>query len=779
MPPLPPNQITIDLSAGGGLAPKFWGDSDQTVSDPSTRYFNELNAYAEGFFNPWMRNGFTSPAIATLGTTTTDNAFAAVLGSTVYDAINDDVYFAERGLQVFHLDGQDDTSFTRDINLSNAVVHDLEIYQVNGVRKLFYVHTGGETVGALTLSTTLSGSVFWFSRGFVVNPAGAAFPSFVLADGNAKAGASTTNSHDITFPNVTYSNPVVVVIVGQDNSSGGADVTGVQFQSNAMTSAGSSTVSGAGISMKWSLWYYVGAAIISGTRSVDVAYSGSTANRFMQTLVFNGASQVTPITLGAGATGTGTTAAASVTTTAAYQLPVQPVVSASGTQTPTTSIQVAAASATFTSVDVFGASYSLSPILKVGISDLPVANTNNDWLTSTTAGAFINSTLSNYNFLRVADNGFAYLFADNTVNKIDGTTSGGTNGTVSPNVLLFPPYFRICDALDYRGLMFIGIHQTTLDPTTAAGTGLNLNTPCGIYVWDRQTSIVNTRDYIQLTGVKAIKKLYVSPDGQLRLITIASNGLTQIREYDGTKFSIIKELGLGASPQYPDSLVTSTSHSFWLANDGTIYGHGKINPDDTEILAKVGYIKAPSSSPATNLTATGALHYGSASTFSAASGYRADRQGLTIAYNDGGSFAAIKFYPFDKGTINSNNQTSLAGNAYTGVYHPFEVVGYAHHPNTMSTINFIDVLMIAGSSGGSTVQGTVSIYFNGSSTAWAAKDVTRDDIVKGYKRIEVNKPYVHSVQLKISYATGIVLSDTYDFHPKHAVVHFTPTNMKG
>ena len=55
------------------------------------------------------------------------------------------------------------------------------------------------------------------------------------------------------------------------------------------------------------------------------------------------------------------------------------------------------------------------------------ASDNKTWLTSTVAGGFT-MNLHNDFFMVVADNSFAYLFMDNHVHKLDGTTLTGGAG---------------------------------------------------------------------------------------------------------------------------------------------------------------------------------------------------------------------------------------------------------------------------------------------------------------------------------------------------------------
>lgn len=547
----------IDLSGRGGLSSKFYGNSDQTSATPNRIYQAKDGEMVSGFFNPFMRDGFLSPAIHTDALhsfTFTSGTHNALIGSSVYDPINNDFYLAERGQQIFKGDGLDDTALTQELDLGSTgtpVIMDLEIYQINGTRKLFFV-------------------------------------------------------------------------------------------------------------------------------------------------------------------------------------------------------------------------YEKSGNMDVGISNLPYDTGTDDltWLTATVAGSFTNAITTTYAFLRVSDNGFMYLFQDNAVHKIDGTTNGGSNGTVSSNTLLFPNYFQLTDAVDYRGNLFIVVHQSTTDIRVLNANGSNFSLPCGVYIWDRQSQVARMSDYIPLEGVRCINKLYVSPKGDLRMICTLANKLVQIRSFNGSNFVPIRELGLGAAPSYADSLAVSENLTYWIAPNGSVYAHGSNTIGDSEKLAALALLKSPEGDPSSNIT-SGAILYGAADGFSGDSGYRTSRQGIALGYNDGAQ-KIRKFFPHDKGTINSVAQASQAGDVYT----PVVFLPY------MSRIEAINVVMATGTATGSSTQGTLKIYFNGSSTAWASKAITRNDIARGYVHFQIRKPYVNSIQLEVEFATGTTWSDTYDFHPAYAEVIYTPNQAQ-
>ncbi len=628
-------QLIIDLSAPGGLAPRFFGYRDQSSSTPARRYTNQEGTLSEGFFNPWMRPGFLSPAVGTLGAMTTNQAFDDLLVAYSYDQPNDDIYVAEKGHRLYRLDGLDDTSFEQEVTLDGTTgtpqFTDTEIYQKAGIRTLFVAYRR-------------TGDTF-----------------------TANAG-----TNEITSSNITFLNGTAVTLTTTVTLPAGLSLATTYYIVEASSSVAK-------------------LSLTLGGAAIDITDAGT---------------------------------------------------------------------GTHTLVGGFGD--MLTKVLTSG------GATDREIMPNATNGTKLSG--NGEILLRVADNGFMYIFDNNTVHKYDGTVAGGASGTLSANVLLFPSYFTVMDAIDYRGLMFIGISQLPITSSTIHNNLANHEINSGIYIWDRLSSVIQTRDYVPLAGVKVIKRIYVAPNGSLRLLCIAASGLTQMREYNGSTFVVIKELGLGACPQYVDGLCTTDQHSVWLGNDGAIYGHGAIDVGGPDVLAKIGQVKVTSTStPATTLTGAGMVMFGAANGFSSDSGYRADRMGFTISYNDGGSKLAKKWFPFDKGTINSNAQNALQGDIFTSLF----------FLPTMSTITTMDVYMATGTTSGSTTQATIKIYFNGSTTAWASKTVTRDDVVKGYKHIEINKPFINTIQVEIEYSVSASLADSIDFHPAFAVVEYEPTGAKG
>ena len=394
--------------------------------------------------------------------------------------------------------------------------------------------------------------------------------------------------------------------------------------------------------------------------------------------------------------------------------------------------------------------YETGGNLEIAISSLPYdSGTDNiTWLSATVTGTAGLETISTEAFMEVADNGFAYLFRNNRVDKIDGTsTTGGSSGTITNNVLLFPNYFSIVDAKDYRGNMYIAIHQDQRNYRNSADNS-TLQAQCGVYIWDRFSGIVQTRDYIPIDGIKAIRKLYVAPNGALRVITESSiEGIAEIREFTGSSFQVIEEISERGYNQYRDGLVTSSIGTFWIAEDNFIYFHGKTHPKDQ----KEGLFRIYDNGYSTSSIFGGAMNlFGGATP--------------RLLYAHTGGDDTLFSYNF----MAESSAASQQGDIYTLVkYLPQQ-----------SNVEYIDIYMFPSSGSGGNTCATIKIYFNQSNTAWASKVITFAEAARGYKRIEINKPYVNAIQIEIEYPTGVA-ADTTNFFPSLAVVNYQPTETKG
>lgn len=741
-------KLQIDLSGRAGLAPRFWGDIDRTVATPELRILGKEGQMADGIYNPFRRYGYMSPANAT---------FTDVIQSNI-------------------------------------------------------------------LTTTLGSSVAWETVGVAITPTGASVPAVT---GIISSGSEDTSDTTYTLSHTTNSSTTFLVIAVQ-NMTGTGVPTGVTWDGAAMTKAVETSSNGF-----LSIWYYLS----PGNKTADIVatWGVNTAEKSIHAININGGNAINVTGTG---TGSSTTASLTLSPTVSNTLLFMATGSLNATHAPgegqtertdlvtggpgvfrySTSTKADATTILGSSIydsannDFYFAErgqrifkgdtlddttlnpehdlgatgtpvimdleiyqlngtrklfyvYESGGNLNVGEATLPIAFENDNWLTTDVSGAFTNG-LTNDAFMRVADNGFAYLFADNDIHKIDGTTNGGANGTISANVLQFPEYFQIVDAIDYRGNMYVAIHQNTEAVHSAIYTQRTNSIPCGIYIWDRRTTVVNTQDYIPLEGVKQIRKIYVSPQGDLRLIVVNSENIVEIRKYNGSTFAAIEEAGYIAYPQFHDSLTNIGGLSVWLGVNGNIYAHGKISPFDIEGIYKIG------NTPDTVYTAstpTGAIMFGGGNTDSSTAGFKSYKTGLYIPYINSSAVALLKAWDiYGTGADGITNAQQEQGNVYTLVkFFP-----------TMSTVHYIDIYNFPQTGSGSTTCGTVKIYFNQSSTAWASKTITRDQAARGYVTIDVDKQFVNSIQLEFEFETSIGIP-TFDYAPSFAVVDYTVTETRG
>ncbi|HRF70689.1 MAG TPA: hypothetical protein PKV66_04595 [Candidatus Pelethenecus sp.] len=400
---------------------------------------------------------------------------------------------------------------------------------------------------------------------------------------------------------------------------------------------------------------------------------------------------------------------------------------------------------------LFGVYQANAGNAEIFISSLPydTATDNLTWLTATVSGAFSN-TLSGDAWLQVSDNGFMYFFMENQVYKIDGTAAtGGANGTIS-SALLFPVGYKVVDSLDFRGKLLIAFHSynTSTRDNNPSFTPSGKST-AGIYVWDRSTAISSSTDYIPVPGINIIHKLFITQSGKIRLIGTDTSGYTSLMEYNGATFEYIKRIGYNAHPLYRDSMGDFAGMSTWFGKDGILYMYGSISPGEKEGLYKLYSISLQSTSGGIILTSNG-----TSSTAPA----------IYLTYQaSGGTLTNSRLKIF---TLSSQiGSDTMGGGTIT---FPVKFLP------KLSTVNFIRIFGAPAATTGSTTIATINIYLNQSSSVWAAKTVSLDIWSRGYIDIPINKPYVNSIQLEITFGAGIA-GGASDFAPAYAEIDFTAT----
>lgn len=728
--------LPIDLSGRMGLAPRFISDLDRTVATPELRYLGADGQFAAGVFNPFRRYGYMSPA---------NNTYTDITQARI-------------------------------------------------------------------LTTTLGGAVTWQTAGISITPSGSTAPTLT---GSINSGVEDTADTSFTLSHTTDSSSSMLVVAVQSMT--GANPTGVTWDGIAMTQGVATGTNGfisiwyyntpgaksANIVATWAAntaEKSIHAMNINGGNGVN-AIGGSSATSALATITLTPTVGNTLMVIATGSTNTThapginqterTDLVSGVTpfrfststmlgtpllfTSSIYDIvnndfyfaeSGQNLYQGDGLDDLSMAIAVdldSAGTPEIQDLEIYEVNgvrklftvYETNGNMQVGISSLPYNTATDDltWLTATVSGAFTN-VLTNRAFMRVSDNGFAYLFQDNKIHKIDGTTVGGANGTITQNVILFPTNFQITDAVDFRGYIFAALRQ---DPSSNFTNLVEIfSSQVGIYVWDRRTTTVNSVDYIPLYGINSIKKIYISHDGRLRLMCVNSERILEIREYNGNTFEIIEEVGYGANFNLHDSLIVNAYATIWLGLDGYIYAHGKPHFSDKQSIFRIGQYET------TNVfTSPGAILYGGANTNSSTMGFKNTRNALYLSYRNSASESYFKTWDIHGTGASGVNALPHQGDVYTLV---------KFLPD-LSTLKNIVIYCFPGSGSGSTTAATLKFYANQSSTAFKTHLVTRAESARGYVKIELNKSYVNTIQMEIEYPSNVIIGTT-DFAPSFAVLEY-------
>lgn len=413
-------------------------------------------------------------------------------------------------------------------------------------------------------------------------------------------------------------------------------------------------------------------------------------------------------------------------------------------------------------------SYRTGSAWRVGVKNLTTSGFTDNWLGSggSVSGTFEPSSNGEMKFVNSGD-GFMYILNANSIHRVDGTTLGGSTGRVFRDLLKAPDYFRFTHGVDHRNNLYFAIQKITRQEThnIAVSSNPNFTTECGVYIWNRQATFFNSSDFVPIQGVREIRALYVSPKNDIRCITISNNGATQIRKYNGTTFEVIKELGTTAYPNFADSLTIVNGFTCWMGYDGNIYYHGSEMPGEQEFLFIMGSVGGTGIQNVLG----GSILYGGGTGYSTNGTLeKPNLECFVINYTISSVAKISRFFPYANGSLTGGVTTSMiahAGNVYTGLklFPP------------LSTIHNMKVFMAreTGLSAGVS-DATLNFYKNGDTTAFISKTVTTDDIMKGYKSIEINTPFIDTLQISISYAATAITDKR--FCPNFALVEYTPTS---
>lgn len=400
---------------------------------------------------------------------------------------------------------------------------------------------------------------------------------------------------------------------------------------------------------------------------------------------------------------------------------------------------------------------------KISIYDTATDTYDTAWSTTTASGA-LTPTASDYSRLVKSDNGFAYWFVGNKAYKIDGTAGGGANGTISL-ALTFPVNLYLYDGLSTRGKLLIAVNPEI-------GTSIRNNAvirseaprECGIYVWDRSSAVTSLSDFYPIPGAVTIRKIYTAANGETRVIAVGTNRLTNIYKFTGSDFVLLHELPINAYPNQPKGLAVGTGVDYWLGQNGIFYANFYIDGRDTIVqLLDCNAVATEIAGVTRTIARAGAiLLTGRYDTGTIPAGHREDFDAIIIGFRDSnGDDRVIRYLPHAVSSFDSVTPKAAQGDVYTPVkFFP-----------SLSTVQHATIYCLPTSTTGTDTIATIKFYANQSTTAFKSFAVTQNMAKRGYVSVELNKPFVNTIQMEVEWATSAQLG-VDDFCPTLGVIDY-------
>jgi hypothetical protein len=368
----------------------------------------------------------------------------------------------------------------------------------------------------------------------------------------------------------------------------------------------------------------------------------------------------------------------------------------------------------------------------IAIFDTAVSSGNFTWLSGTVSGKF--NAGSNELRMFVADNGFLYLIDGSSLHKIDGTTNGGTNGTVTPNVLVFPAYMQLSDGMDARGKSWMTVNRIDHTPI-----GIDLQHAysrfAGVYVWDRLSVQSQMQDFVPIDGIKFAGYI-INFRGTPYVFTISSDNFTQLRMYDGSVFKVVAEAQASDFPAYKGSIQVTDQTIAWQGNSGNFFMYGRVNPFQyVDGLYKLGR--------STNFA------HGSTTSNGAV---------LMTDYLASATNPPQTTFRISSGTYIYTwwSHADLSTDGNTTIYP--DTTAISTLVKRLPKLSFVNSMTLyfpsIGSVGSSTIC-TVKVYLNNSTTAAATKVLTQTDGTRGFVFIPINKANANNIRLDFTYNNAI------------------------
>lgn len=404
----------------------------------------------------------------------------------------------------------------------------------------------------------------------------------------------------------------------------------------------------------------------------------------------------------------------------------------------------------------------------IGIADITaVTPTSYDktWLSTTATGSTTLGALNEHK-LQKSDNGLMYVLDGAAVHKIDGTTNGGTNGTFTANVLLFPATITSVDSIDYGGNIWIALHDSPVKPYSSNDTVISSNSLssslnnapiyAGVFVWDRLSSVSSSKDFVQISGIKAIRKMFVT-DNIPHCITLSSANRTQVRKLNGRSFDVVEETSFGALPMFRDSVGEVQNGIIWLGHDGKWMFYGKPTPSANYGLFSLGDL-----SKSTTVASGGAIAVVGRNVTSQAS------ETIYFGYQDinGTDPNAGIWFPFATTNLSSAN-INCGNSGFRSLATKFP---------KLSKIDSVTLFYPPVAVSGTTENLDMNLYLNQSTTGWGTTTLTHDDAARGYKYVAVGEPGVNHLQLGLDWKTDVAISDAIT--PSSLEVEYSESTKK-
>ena len=216
-----------------------------------------------------------------------------------------------------------------------------------------------------------------------------------------------------------------------------------------------------------------------------------------------------------------------------------------------------------------------------------------DVFSTSTGGAVLSKTFPIK--LIPSQNGFLYILNGSSIHKFDGTTDGGSTGTATLNVLTVPNHKIFVDAADHLGKMWILVEpKNTKAPTTSASRYVLYPTrDISVIIWDRDSTIISTENTLRISDCSEAYAIF-PVNGVIHVLgrgtdPISAIGVQKLWAYNGTKFSVVKEIGsvTNGLPGCRGSIISYQNGILWQDVDGVIWWYGNVVQEGDKVMGSL------------------------------------------------------------------------------------------------------------------------------------------------------------------------------------------------